>query len=109
MDAECRHRTASILRAKGALPFGTSAAVASICASVFLNRGDVRPVSHYQPEFGCCFSLPAVLGRKGILRTVEVPLDEEETAQIARSAKRLRDLVDRVEAAQEASVRAHSK
>lgn len=97
---DCRHRSESIVRAKGAIPFGIGACVSSMCASILLDRGDVRPVSHFQPEFGCCFSLPVVLGRRGILRTVRVPLNEVEQAEIARSAKKAAEMLQRIKGSQ---------
>ncbi|KAK4233008.1 lactate/ malate dehydrogenase [Achaetomium macrosporum] len=93
---ECKHRSESIIRAKGATPFGIGSIVSSICSSILVDRGDVRPISHFQPEFGCCFSMPVVLGRKGVARTVEMPLVKDELADIAKSAKRLRDTLERI-------------
>ncbi|KAH6624698.1 hypothetical protein B0J18DRAFT_479196 [Chaetomium sp. MPI-SDFR-AT-0129] len=94
---ECKHRSESIIRAKGATPFGISSVVSSICSSILLDRGDVEPISHFQPEFSCCFSLPVILGRKGIMRVIAVPLDSHEQADITQSAKRLRDVVERIQ------------
>ncbi|KAK4238365.1 lactate/ malate dehydrogenase [Achaetomium macrosporum] len=102
LEGECKHRTESLSQAKGVTPLGISAAVSSICSSILSDKGDVRTVSHYQPDLGCCFSMPAVLGRKGLLQIIQVPLDRNEEARLARSAKRLRDLIDRVEQNQEA-------
>ena len=93
---ECKKRAESIFYAKGATPFGIGSVVASICVSILFDRGDVRPISHFQPEFGCCFSLPVILGRKGILKTIKVPLEIEENAAIARSAKRLKETMERI-------------
>jgi malate/lactate dehydrogenase len=45
------------------------------------------------------------LGRKGVVRTVGVPLDSDEQGHLARSAKRLRDVIERVEGTQEAGSR----
>ncbi|KAL2258906.1 hypothetical protein VTK26DRAFT_7586 [Humicola hyalothermophila] len=94
LAAECKQRAETIIYAKGSTPFGIGSVVASICASVILDRGDVHPVSHFQPEFGCCFSLPVVLGRQGIKETIKMPLEEDENAAIARSAKQLKDSLD---------------
>ncbi len=96
LEEECKKRAESILYAKGATPFGIGSVVASICATILFDRGDVRPISHFQPDFGCCFSLPVILGRKGIMKTIKVPLETEENAAIARSAKRLKDTMERI-------------
>ncbi|EXK25368.1 L-lactate dehydrogenase, partial [Fusarium oxysporum f. sp. melonis 26406] len=64
---ECKHWSQSIIRAKGSTPFGLGSIVSSLCASIFLDKRNVRPVSHFQPDFGCYFSLPAVIGKKGVM------------------------------------------
>jgi L-lactate dehydrogenase len=96
LELECRDRSRSIIRAKGTTPYGIGSAVTSICASILLNECSVRPVSHFQPDYGCCFSLPAILGREGIVSTIRPYLSSEEEAAIASSAKELRATVDRV-------------
>lgn len=91
---ECKERAETIFTAKGATPFGTGSVVASMCASILFDKREVRPVSHFQPEFDCCFSLPVVLGRKGIMKTIEMPLESDENAAIARSAHRLKSTIE---------------
>lgn len=91
---ECKRRTNEIRREKGATPFGTGAVVASICASVLQDKRNVRPVSHFQPEYGCCLSAPAVLGRGGTVKTIPLPLAEEEQKAVAESAARVKRAVD---------------
>lgn len=93
---ECQHISQGIIRAKGAVPFGIGSVVSSICSSILLDKRNVCPISHFQPEFGCCFSLPVVLGRTGIIRTIQVPLDSDETARIASSATGLAEMIQRV-------------
>ena len=56
----------------------------------------VRPISHWVPELGCCLSLPVVLGRRGIARTLPLQLDEAENEALARSAETLRGVIGEV-------------
>lgn len=93
---ECKHRSRSIIRAKGATPFGIGSIVSSISSSILFDKRNVRPISHFQPEFGCCFSLPVVLGRKGIIRTIQMPLNSDEKADITESARTLRGTIERI-------------
>ncbi|KAL4761929.1 lactate dehydrogenase/glycoside hydrolase [Aspergillus foveolatus] len=62
---ECKHRSQSIVRAKGATTFGIGSIVCSICASVLLDRHNARPVSRYQPQHGCCYQLACCTGEEG--------------------------------------------
>jgi L-lactate dehydrogenase len=91
---ECKHWSQSIIRAKGSTPFGLGSIVSSLCASIFLDKRNVCPVSHFQPDFGCYFSLPAVLGKKGVMSTIHMPLDSDEEAHVAKSAKELSETID---------------
>ncbi|KAH8902823.1 lactate dehydrogenase [Coniochaeta sp. PMI_546] len=94
---ECRHQAKSIVKAKGATPFGMGSIVSSICSSILSDKRNVRPISHFQPKFGCYFSLPVVLGRKGIIRTIQMSLDSDEEAKIAESARKLRSEIDGIQ------------
>lgn len=87
ISEEGKNRTRSIVEAKGSTPFGIGTAVAGICSSILLDKRVILPVSHYQPEAGCCFSLPAVLGRKGIIRTLQMPLSKQERDVLAESVE----------------------
>ncbi|KAH7131030.1 lactate dehydrogenase/glycoside hydrolase [Dactylonectria macrodidyma] len=94
LSDECKNRSRSIVRAKGATPFGIGSIVSSMCSSILLDKRNVRPVSHFQPKFGCCFSLPSVLGRKGVVSTISVSLDSDEEADMAKSVKELKESID---------------
>lgn len=96
LSSECQHRSQGIIRAKGATPFGIGSVVSSICSSIILDKGTVHPISHFQPSFGCCFSLPVVLGKGGIQRKVQMSLDFDEDAQITDSATALKRRIDQV-------------
>ncbi|KAK2032529.1 LDH C-terminal domain-like protein, partial [Colletotrichum zoysiae] len=64
---KCQSRSQTIIRAKG-----IRTVVANICLSIFLDKSDVSPVSHYQPDLSSCFSMPAAIGRKGIISTQNI-------------------------------------
>jgi L-lactate dehydrogenase len=78
------------------MPFGSGSAVSSICASILFDKRNVRAVSHYQPDYGCCLSMPVILGRKGIVGTIKMPLSSGEEAAIADSANTLRTTISRI-------------
>ncbi|KIW47258.1 hypothetical protein, variant [Exophiala oligosperma] len=68
--------------------------VADICSSVLLNRRDTWSVSHYQKDLDCCLSLPALIGRKGIGLTVELPLTAEDKVHLAKSGTSIKERVN---------------
>jgi L-lactate dehydrogenase len=87
---ECRERAELIMRAKGSTPYGIGSVVASTCTSILMDKRNIRPLSHFQPEFGCCFSLPALIGKQGIIGAIHMPLNDEEKAKISDSATKLK-------------------
>jgi L-lactate dehydrogenase len=91
---ECRHEGQRINEAKGAIVFGIGSVVSSICSSILFDKRDVSPVSHFQPDLGCCLSLPVVLGREGIIKTIPLPLSDEERAKLVESGKIVREMVE---------------
>jgi L-lactate dehydrogenase len=97
---ECKLISQSIVLGKGARPLGIGSVISTMCSSILFDKRKVRPISHFQPEFGCCISLPAVLGRKGIIRTIHMPLNNDEEANIAEPAKTLRDQIKRINSSQ---------
>ena len=57
----------------------------------------ILPVStvadgHYGIE-GVCLGLPCIVGRNGIERVLEVPLDGDEEGRLRRSAAALREVI----------------
>lgn len=96
LEKECKQRSQDIIEAKGTMPFGIGSAVSSICASILFDKRNVRAVSHYQPDYGCCLSMPVILGRKGIVGTIKMPLSSGEETAIADSANTLRATISRI-------------
>ena len=95
---ETKDKAAKIIEAKGATSFGIGALAAAICKSIISDQRTVRPVSHYIDTFGCCLSLPVVLGRRGIVRSLDtMPLNQEEKDLLAQSAGALRRLIAKAE------------
>lgn len=58
---------------------------------------NIRPLTHYIDELKCCLSLPVVLGRDGVVRTINVPFNAAERKGLEDSAKHLRGVIAAVE------------
>lgn len=91
---ETKNKATNIIKNKGATNYGIGGVAASICKSILFDQRNIRPVSHYQNELDVCLSVPAVLGRKGIVRSVNMPLRDEEKGLLEKSAKALREVID---------------
>jgi L-lactate dehydrogenase len=88
-----KRKAATIIESKGATSFGIGSTVSSICSSILFDKHNVRPISHYLEDLDCCLSLPVVLGRKGVVRTFQLPLNDEENAALKESARSLKEVM----------------
>ncbi|EXK23366.1 L-lactate dehydrogenase [Fusarium oxysporum f. sp. melonis 26406] len=94
IDSTYKHRSRVITQGKGSAVFGIASISANLCCSILLDKREISPVCHFQPKFDCCLSMPAIIGRKGILSTLHLSLDDQEQAAIAASAKHLKDRIE---------------
>lgn len=91
---DTKNKATSIIENKGATNYGIGGVAASICKSILFDQRNIRPVSHWQEELGVCLSIPAVLGRKGLVRTIEMGLSEEEKGKLKKSADALKEVIN---------------
>lgn len=86
-----------MINQKGATNYGIGGVAASICKSILFDQKNIRPVSFYQENSGVCLSMPAVIGRKGIVRSIPMDLSEHEERELEASAKSLKEVVEEAE------------
>jgi L-lactate dehydrogenase len=82
---------------QGCTAYGIGNIAASICKYILFDSRSVRPLSFYQPELGCCLSMPAIVGRKGIIKAMPIELDEYEQAELKKCAHGLRGVIEGAE------------
>ncbi len=91
---------AEVIRKKGGAGFAVGVAIAEVIHSVALDLRRVLPVSSLQNgTYGLrdvCLSVPTVVGRQGVLETVQVPLWPKEEQALLRSGSVLRQTLDTV-------------
>ncbi|EXK78361.1 L-lactate dehydrogenase [Fusarium oxysporum f. sp. raphani 54005] len=93
----CKHRLQSIIRGKGSAPFWIASVAANLCCSVILDKHEVYPVSHFQEQYECCLSMPAVIGGKGILSSVPLSLDAGEEFAVKATGKLVKESVGSIQ------------
>ena len=93
-----RRAAPDIIERKGYTSYAIASCVARICEAVLRDERSVLPVStrltgQYGIE-GVYLSLPCVVGRGGVERVIEIPLDEREREGLRASADILRRTVE---------------
>lgn len=83
-----------IIEAKGSTYYGIGAAIASFVKMVLSDTKSVRPVSvpitDWYGNGGIAVSLPCIIGRNGVERKLQLPLNELEQQQLATACQTLK-------------------
>ncbi|MDO5662370.1 MAG: L-lactate dehydrogenase [Brachybacterium sp.] len=89
-----------VIRGKGATNLAIGVSSARIVEAVLQDSHLVLPVASeltdYRGISGVALSVPSVVGRSGVLRQVEVPMDASEEARLKASADALRAVQDQL-------------
>jgi len=92
---------ADVISLKGSTTFGVAAVTSSIVESIIKDKKRVHLVSLYlNGEYGVtnlCIGVPAIIGRRGVERVVELEIDESEREQFVRSAEILKRFIPLLE------------
>lgn len=91
---ETKTTASSIIEAKGVTAFGIGGVAASLCKSILFDERNIRPVSFWQDSLGVCLSMPAVIGREGVVRSIPIRLNDREKKNLESSAGSLKDVIE---------------
>lgn len=98
---DVRDSAYEIIERKGATYYGIAAAVARISQCIVRDEHSILPVSvNLQGLYGVedlCMSVPAVVGRDGAEKVLEIQLSPEEREAFQRSAKTLQEVAESLE------------
>ncbi len=88
----------TIINKKGATYYGIAVALARITKAILDDENAVLPLSVFQEgQYGVknvFIGQPAVVGAHGIVRPVNIPLNDAETQKMHASAKELQAIID---------------
>ncbi|MCP8305237.1 MAG: malate dehydrogenase [archaeon] len=89
---------AEVISLKGSTTFGIAAATSSIVESVIKDKREVHLVSFYlDGEYGfrdVCIGVPAIIGKNGVERVIELKLDEDEEKRFKKSVEVLKKSIE---------------
>ena len=100
---DVRDSAYAIIERKWATYYGIAMAVARIAECIVKNEHAVLPVSAVlEGEYGLsglALSIPSVVGKNGIEKVLEIPLDEKESKALQDSAAQLKAVIDSLDLA----------
>ncbi len=90
IEREVRYANITIIEGNDASQYGIGLASAHIAGAVLRDERIAIPIGSYNPHFGVTFSLPSVVGSRGVVEVLELDLSEDEGRAIAHSAEVLK-------------------
>lgn len=87
---ETRNKAYEIIKCKGATFYGIATCVAALCRTIIFDEKRVTPVSCYLEQYDVCMSMPVVLGKNGIEKILQLPLNQKEKELLDLSAQTLK-------------------
>lgn len=101
MYNDVKNSAYDIIEAKGATYYAIAEAVRRIVDAIVHDEDSVLPVSslindHYGLN-DVCLGIPSVVGRTGIKRILDLPLDEEEYKALHESASKMKEIIASLE------------
>ncbi|WP_424630197.1 lactate/malate family dehydrogenase [Bradyrhizobium sp. SYSU BS000235] len=96
VEKEVRYANITIIEGHDASQYGIGIVSVRIAEMILNDERAVIPIGSFQKKFGVTLSLPSVVGRKGVLEVFEPELSDEEQAGLAKSAKLLKEALERI-------------
>lgn len=94
---DMRTAGAKVIASKGATFYAVALSTRKLCDSILRDTNAIHTVSSLlNGQFGIedvCVSIPYVIGSNGIVRSLEVPLTENEHEQLVHSADSLKEVI----------------
>jgi L-lactate dehydrogenase len=100
IERQVRYANIAIIEGIGASQHGIAMVCARIAEILVRDEPAVIPVASYNPEYRVTLSLPSVLGRHGVVRTLEPPLSDNERAALRHSAETLKSALAQIQRSQ---------
>jgi L-lactate dehydrogenase len=96
VERDVRYANITIIEGNDASQFGIGIVSARIAEAVLRDERAVLPIGIYNPKYGVTLSLPSVVRREGVDRTLEPAMSNQERRALDQSADVLRQVVQRI-------------
>ena len=90
VEDEVRYANISIIEGIGASQHGIGMVSARIAEIILRDERVAIPIGSYSPEYGVTLSLPSIVGREGVVRTLDPELSMDERRGLLRSVDTLK-------------------
>lgn len=100
LESQVTDAAYEVIKGKGATNYAIGVAGARILEAIFKDQHAILPVStmldNYEGISGVALSVPSIVSRNGVERTLEVPMDGGERRSLTASAEALQKVQDKL-------------
>ena len=93
LEDYARREAYEIINRKGATFYGIGACVTEIISAILSDKHKVLPVSSYDDFTGVYNGFPAIVGKSGVERRLNIPMTEEEGIKFQKSVNALKSAI----------------
>ncbi|NJD33918.1 MAG: lactate dehydrogenase [Betaproteobacteria bacterium] len=93
VEMQVRNANITIIEGINASQYGIGMACGRVVEAMTRDERAVFPLGCYLPEYGVTLSVPAVVGREGVVKVLHPRMSDEERAALERSAATMRQAV----------------
>lgn len=93
---EVKHMGKTIISKKSHTDHGVASCLVRLSLAILLDENCVYPVSCYHEQYDVYLSTPAVIGKDGIIRRIDMKLTEEENKKLLSSAGVIKQAVEKI-------------
>jgi L-lactate dehydrogenase len=97
VERDVRYANITIIEGNNASQYGIGIVCARLTEAVLRDERTIFPVASYQQAYGVTLSLPSVVGRAGVIRTLEPTMSQDERAALEHSAEQLKTAADHLQ------------
>jgi L-lactate dehydrogenase len=99
VESDVRFANIAIIEGNDASQYGIGMVSARIAEIVLRDERAVIPIGYYNPAYGVTLSLPAIVGRPGVVRVLEPAMSADERQALQHSADTLKTALAHVRSA----------
>ena len=96
IEDTARHQAYQIIQKKGATYYGIGACVVRLINCILNDERRVLPVSSYDDCQEVFYGFPAIIGREGVIKRLDLPLTEEEGIKLQQSVNAIKTTIKQV-------------
>lgn len=94
ISAQSNKNSFIVAKGKGYTSYAIATCAVLLTQAVFSDAGLYAPISVYDPEFKTYIGYPAIIGRDGIEKLIQLKLTEEEHQKLVNSANKIKEHLD---------------